>query len=72
MSLLPPEFYDETGENLGEGPCNFCTWRKMSKRGYRIDPDAKNINGGVTVVNENGEFVAWFMALPDHCCCSSD
>ncbi len=67
------------------GDCNFCRWERMKKirKDYHIasakermvldshkNKRFENTFGpGVTIVNEHGEFVAWFMELPDCCVC---
>lgn len=53
-------------------PCNYCSWRRMR----RLNPDLRlrpapreHWPDAVEVVDENGEFKAWFAELPDHCVC---
>jgi len=62
--------------------CNFCTFRAMKRRGChsasRAEREAlweKNekfdsaLGAGVVIVDKDGNFAAWFMELPDRCCC---
>lgn len=56
--------------------CNFCDWKRLEKKGYRIATKddlekmkEKGFEGGVVMVNQQGEFACWFMSLPKHCCC---
>ena len=57
--------------------CNYCRWQRYKAKGYRIatrEEAQKEFGesgggGGVVVVNKDGEFVAWFMELPERCCC---
>lgn len=51
--------------------CNYCTWQflktKYPEAKLRPDPDA--VLRGATGVFVDGEIVAWFMELTDHCVC---
>lgn len=38
--------------------------REAAKEGFM-----QQMGAGVVIVNKAGEFVAWFMKLPNHCCC---
>ena len=55
--------------------CNYCDWQRLKAKGYKIATAQERmklnscLSGGVVVVDEKGEFVAWFMSLPNHCCC---
>ena len=59
--------------------CNYCRWERMKRDKYRIatseerrrlwEEQGNITDGGVVVVNEKGEFAAWFMELPKRCCC---
>jgi hypothetical protein len=64
--------------------CNFCRWQSMKRRGdvkianrterkkawHAEDDFNKSFGPGVVVINkETGEFVSWFMELPERCCC---
>lgn len=65
--------------------CNYCSYRSMKRQGCRKatmkerkrlwDREAakegfmQQMGAGVVIVNKAGEFVAWFMKLPNHCCC---
>lgn len=59
--------------------CNYCDWQSMKRRGHRIATPEERVKldkgvhkmfrSGVVVVDQKGKFVAWFMELPDHCCC---
>ena len=69
---------------MSDRPCNFCDWQRMEQRGCRRATAAERkqlweeeedeafnqaFDSGVVIVDKDGKFACWFMALPDHCCC---
>ena len=60
--------------------CNYCNLKKIKvnakrehkkvkiKRSPQVGTERYENMGGVDVF-VNGKNVAWFMELPDHCCC---
>ncbi|MBU0598719.1 hypothetical protein KKF61_07105 [Patescibacteria group bacterium] len=54
--------------------CNYCTFQSIKNKARKnkqkviVKPDLKYKLGGVNVY-VNGKFMAWFMELPEHCCC---
>jgi hypothetical protein len=54
-------------------PCNFCTYRRImrdamdNRRKVTLKTSTGELGGTDMLVDD--EFVAWFMDLPDHCCC---
>lgn len=50
--------------------CNYCVYQRIlsdsRKKNQMIT--VKHENGGVTIY-VNNKWTAWFMELPDHCCC---
>jgi hypothetical protein len=55
--------------------CNYCTWQRLKKLGYKIASDKERkkevptFKDGVVVVTPEGKFAAWFMFLPTFCQC---
>lgn len=60
--------------------CNYCTLQALKRDGCRLasrqeiaklneDQAADERLSGTVVIDRDGKFVAWFMALSDHCAC---
>ena len=59
-------------KQMSDRPCNYCSFKTIKSQA-RADNKTlttmNNINHGGVDVYVNGEWVCWFMELPNYCCC---
>ena len=54
-------------------PCNRCTYSRITKAAEQARQDVELRNqDGLMVVYVGGKWIAWFMELPDRCCCGRE
>ena len=52
---------------MSNRPCNYCDYKNYFLKKY---PNLRKVyeDAGVSIY-DGDTFLAWFMELPDHCCC---
>jgi len=48
--------------------CNHCSFAHIKRLHKGEKLEQRKEDGGVAIY-ANDKFIAWFMELPDHCCC---